>query len=89
MRIGIQGKSGAEVAQHTGYGLHIYAAGEEHGGKSVAQIVEANIFLDVGLLQQFVVDSGHCVRAPAGADAGRREQEKAITVLFVLPQWNI
>ena len=35
MRIGIEGKSGAEVAQHTGQGFHIHAAGEGHGGESM------------------------------------------------------
>lgn len=35
VRIGIQGEPGAEVAQHTGQGLHIYTAGEGHGGESM------------------------------------------------------
>ena len=35
VRIGIQGKSGTEVAQHTGQGLHIHAIGEGHGGESM------------------------------------------------------
>ena len=35
MRIGVQRKPGAEVAQHTGQGLHIHAAGDCHGRKCV------------------------------------------------------
>lgn len=38
VRIGVQGKPGAIVAQHTGQGLYIHAAGEGHGGESMAQI---------------------------------------------------
>ena len=38
VRIGVQGEPGAVVAQHTGQGLHIHAAGEGHRGKSMAQI---------------------------------------------------
>ena len=35
VRIGVQGKSGTEVAQHTGQGFHIYAAGDGHGRECV------------------------------------------------------
>ena len=35
VRIGVQGKPGAIVAQHTGQGLHIHAAGEGHRGESM------------------------------------------------------
>ena len=35
VRIGVQGKPGAIVAQHTGQGLYIHAAGEGHGGESM------------------------------------------------------
>lgn len=38
MRIGVERKPGAVVAQHTGQGLHIHAAGEGHRGESMAQI---------------------------------------------------
>ena len=38
VRIGVQGKPGAIVAQHTGQGLYIHAAGEGHRGESMAQI---------------------------------------------------
>lgn len=39
VRIGVPGKPGAEVAQHTGQGLHIHAAGEGHRGERMTQIV--------------------------------------------------
>ena len=39
VRIGVQGKPGAEVAQHTRQGLHIHAAGEGHRGERMTQIV--------------------------------------------------
>lgn len=41
VRIGIEGKSSAAVAQHTGQCFHIHAAGEGHGGQSVPKLVEA------------------------------------------------
>ena len=84
MRIGVESKPGAVVAQHAGQRLHIHAAGEGHRGKSMAQIMEANMLLDACLRQQLSVDSGHCVRAPVAAGAGRREQEGAVRVLFML-----
>lgn len=54
--IGVEGEPGAEVAQHTGQGLHIHAAGEGHGGKSMPQIMEAHVLLDAGHCQQLAVD---------------------------------
>ena len=84
VRIGVQGKPGAIVAQHTGQCLHIHSAGEGHSSESMAQIMEANMLLDACLRQQLSVDSGHCVRAPVAAGAGRREQEGAVRVLFML-----
>lgn len=41
VRIGVQGEPGAVVAQHTGQGLYIHAAGEGHRGKSMTKLVEA------------------------------------------------
>lgn len=35
MRIGVQRKPGAEVAQHTGQRFHIHTAGDRHGRKCV------------------------------------------------------
>ena len=35
VRVGVQGKSGAEVAQHTGQGFYIHAAGDSHGRECV------------------------------------------------------
>ena len=35
VRMGIEGEPGAEVAQHTGQGFHIYAAGDGHGRECV------------------------------------------------------
>ena len=35
VRIGVERKPGTVVAQHTGQGLHIHAAGEGHRGESV------------------------------------------------------
>ena len=70
MRIGVEGKPGAEVAQHAGQGLCVHATGEGHGGKRVPEIVETHVLLDAGLLQQLAVDPGHRVRAPVAAGAG-------------------
>ena len=64
--IGVQGKSGAVVAQHAGQRFHIHAAGEGHGGEGVAQIVEAHMFLDAGLFQQLAVDPAPGAPPPAG-----------------------
>lgn len=58
VRIGVQGKPGTIVAQHAGQGFHIHAAGEDHRGESVTQIVEANMLLDTGHCQQLAVDPG-------------------------------
>ena len=84
MRIGVEGEPSAVVAQHTGQGFHIHATGEGHGGESVAQIMEANMLLNTGLRQQFPVNPGHRVRAPVAAGAGRREQDGAVRMLFML-----
>ena len=89
VRIGVQGKPCAIVAQHTGQGLYIHAAGEGHRGESVAQIMEANTLLDARLRQQLPVDSGHRIRAPVAAGAGRREQDGVVRVLFVLPHQDV
>ena len=72
------------MAQHTGQGLYIHAAGEGHGGESMAQIMEANMLLNARLRQQLPVNPGHRIRAPIAAGAGRREQEGAVRVLFML-----
>ena len=84
MRIGIQGEPGAEVAQHTGQGLHIHAAGEGHGGESMPQIMKAHVLLDACVFQQLPVDPRHGVRTPVAACAGRREQDGVVRVLLVL-----
>ena len=89
MRIGIEGEPSAEVAQHTGQRFHIHAAGESHGGESMAQIMEAHMLLNASLRQQFPVDPGHRVRAPVAASAGRREQDGIVGVLFMLPHQHI
>ena len=89
MRIGIQGKPSAEVAQHTGQRFYIHAAGEGHGSESMAQIMEAHMLLNAGLCQQLPVDSGHCIRTPVAAGAGRREQEGIVRVLSMLLHQHI
>lgn len=38
VRIGVEGKPGAEVAQHAGQGLRVHAAGEGHGGEGMPEI---------------------------------------------------
>lgn len=70
MRIGIEGDLSAEVAQHTEQRLHIHATREGHGSESMAQIMEAHMFLDAGLRQQPAVNSGHYVRTPVAAGEG-------------------
>lgn len=35
VRVGVQSEPGAVMAQHTGQGLHIHAAGDRHGRKCV------------------------------------------------------
>ena len=56
MRIGVQRKPGAEVAQHTGQGLYIHAAGDRHGRECVSEVMEAHMLLDARVFQQFPVD---------------------------------
>lgn len=46
MRIGVQRKPGAEMAQHTGQGFHIHAAGNCHRCEGVSEIMEAHMLLD-------------------------------------------
>ena len=41
VRIGVEGESGAEVAQHAGQGLCVHATGEGHGCKRMTKLVEA------------------------------------------------
>lgn len=41
VRIGVQRKPGAEVAQHTGQGFHIHAAGDGHGREGVSEVMKA------------------------------------------------
>ena len=89
MRIGVEGEPSAVMTQHTGEGLYIHAAGEGHGSEGVAQIMEAHMFLDAGLRQQLAVDSGHRVRTPVAASAGRREQDGIVGVLFMLPHQHV
>ena len=89
MRIGVQSEPGAVVSQHAGQCLHIHAAGEGHSSESMAQIMEANTLLNARLRQQLAVDSGHRIRAPVAAGAGRREQDGVIGVLFMLPHQDI
>ena len=84
VRIGVERKPCAIVAQHTGQCLHIHSAGEGHRSESMAQIMEANMLLDAGLRQQLPVDPGHRIWAPVAAGAGRREQDRAVRVLFML-----
>ena len=89
VRMGIEGEPGADVAQHTGQGLHIHAAGKGHRSKSMAQIMEANTLLDACLRQQLPVNPGHRIQAPIAAGAGRREQDGIVGVLFMLPHQHI
>ena len=56
VRIGVQRKPGAEVAQHTGQGFHIHAAGDGHGREGVSEVMEAHMLLDARVFQQFPVD---------------------------------
>lgn len=46
VRIGVQRKPGAEMAQHTGQGFHIHAAGNCHRCEGVSEIMEAHMLLD-------------------------------------------
>ena len=84
MRVGVQGEPGAEMAQHTGQGFYIHAAGDGHGRECVSQIVEANVFLDACIFQQLPVDPRHGVRTPVAARPGRREQDGVVRMLFML-----
>ena len=53
VRIGVERKPCAIVAQHAGQGLHIYAAGEGHRCESVTQIMEANALLNAAFASSF------------------------------------
>lgn len=56
MRIGVQRKPGAEVAQHTGQRFHIHTAGDRHCCERVSEIMETHMLLDARVFQQFPVD---------------------------------
>ena len=84
MRIGVQSKSGAVVAQHTGQGFHIHAAGDRHRGECVSEVVETYMLLDACVFQQLPVDPRHGVRTPVAACAGRREQDGIVRMLLML-----
>ena len=84
VRIGVQRKPDAEVAQHTGQGFHIHAAGDGHGREGVSEVMKAHMLLDACAFQQLPVDPRHGVRTPVTACAGRREQDGVVQVLLVL-----
>ena len=52
--VGPQGKPCIEVAQHAGYGFHIYAVLQRRGCKSVPEIVEPDM-LQSGVLQDLLM----------------------------------
>lgn len=56
VRIGVQCEPCAEVAQHTGQGFHIHAAGDCHRCECVSEVVEAHVLLDARAFQQLPVD---------------------------------
>lgn len=56
VRIGVQCEPCAEVAQHTGQGFHIHAAGDCHRCECVSEVVEAHVLLDARTFQQLPVD---------------------------------
>ena len=70
VRVGVKSESGAEVAQHTGQGFHIHAAGDGHGRECVSEVMEAHMFLDTCVFQQFAVDPRYGVRTPVAARSG-------------------
>ena len=51
--------------------------------------MEANTLLNARLRQQLAVDSGHRIRAPVAAGAGRREQDGVVRMLFMFPHQHI
>lgn len=56
VRIGVQCEPCAEVAQHTGQGFHIHAAGDCHRCECVSEVMEAHMLLDARVFQQLPVD---------------------------------
>ena len=56
VRVGVQCEPCAEVAQHTGQGFHIHAAGDCHRCECVSEVVEAHVLLDARTFQQLPVD---------------------------------
>ena len=56
VRIGVQREARAEVAQHTGQGFHIHAAGDCHRCECVSEVMEAHMLLDARVFQQLPVD---------------------------------
>lgn len=56
VRIGVQCEPCAKVAQHTGQGFHIHAAGDCHRCECVSEVMEAHMLLDVRVFQQLPVD---------------------------------
>ena len=82
--VGVQGEARAVVAQHTGQGLYIHAAGDRHCGECVSEVVETYMLLNARLGQQLSVDPRHGIRTPVAACPGRWEQDGVIEVLLVL-----
>ena len=56
VRVGVQREPGAEMAQHAGQGLHIYAAGDCHRCEGVSEVMKAHMLLDACVFQQLPVD---------------------------------
>ena len=84
VRVGVQSEPSAVMAQHTGQGLHIHAAGDRHGRECVSEVMKAHVLLDACAFQQLPVDPRRGVRTPVTACAGRREQDGVVRVLFML-----
>ena len=82
--VDIQRKLRRVVAQHPGYRLWVDSILQGHCGEGPAEVVEADVLLDPGPLQQLLVDAPHAVRAVHPTCHRGGEQVGVGRVLFVV-----
>ena len=90
MGVGGEGKSGAAVSQHTGYGFHIDSVLQGEGCEGVSEVVEADV-LQPGILEDLLMELHHRIRVVHPAAHGRREQVgiAGMLVVFLFQQFHL
>ena len=69
MSVGVEGESGGEVAQHTGYGFDIDTVLQCNRSEGVAEVVESDLW-DAGSCQHSFQHVIHTVRGDGTAIGG-------------------